>query len=61
MKFGYAVELNTTNNVYKVSKCLTGLIKRYGTTCFLLNGLSCSLQNTLGVLCLTFLQTLKEL
>ena len=32
MKFGY-----------KVSKCLTGLIKRYGTTHFLLNGLSCNL------------------
>ena len=47
-------------NVYKVSKCLTGLIKRYGTTHFLLDGLSCNLQDTLEVLCLTFPQNLKE-
>ena len=46
-------------HVYKFSKHLIGLIKRYGTTHFLLNGLGCNLQNVLEVLWLLFLQNLK--
>ena len=60
MKFGYVVELDTTNMSMKISKCLTGFIKSYSTTHFLMNEMSCNLQDTLGVLCLTFLQNLKE-
>ena len=37
------------------------LIKSYGTTHFLMNGMSCILQDTLGVLCLTFLQKFEAI
>ena len=37
-----------------------GFIKSYGITHFLMIEMSCNLQDTLGVLCLTFLQNVKE-
>ena len=57
MKFGYAVELDATNMSIKCLKCL---VKRYSTTHFFLDGLSCNLQDILEVLCLTFPQDLKQ-
>ena len=60
MKFGYAVELNTTNMCVKFQSILWVFIKSYGRTHFLLIQKSCNLQDVLGVLCLILLQNLKQ-